>query len=234
MTSEPMPEGRFSRGVAYKIPIMDITKGTFEPADSEEDVNYLLTPFNEKISRCRIMATVVSRHVGEEQRFAFLTLDDATDTISARAFGEEVELVKDFKPGDIVDVIGKIREYQGEKYVNIESMTKIDEPNWELVRKLEILWHDKESGKKRGQGGEISEERFVGAVEEDVVSDDSKALITSDERSTGSSATQILFRTSFPLGRTSWQAVANPFADPVQSTTTSHSGLSSISSSGMA
>ena len=177
MTSEPMPEGRFSRGVAYKIPIMDITKGTFEPADSEEDVNYLLTPFNEKISRCRIMATVVSRHVGEEQRFAFLTLDDATDTISARAFGEEVELVKDFKPGDIVDVIGKIREYQGEKYVNIESMTKIDEPNWELVRKLEILWHDKESGKKRGQGGEISEERFVGAVEEDVVSDDSKALI---------------------------------------------------------
>lgn len=177
MTSEPMPEGRFSRGVAYKVPIMDITKGTFEPADSEEDVNYLLTPFNEKISRCRIMATVVSRHVGEEQRFAFLTLDDATDTISARAFGEEVELVKDFKPGDIVDVIGKIREYQGEKYVNIESMTKIDEPNWELVRKLEILWHDKESGKKRGQGGEISEERFAGAVEEDVVSDDSKALI---------------------------------------------------------
>jgi len=177
MVSEPIPEKRFSRGVAYKVPIMDITRGTFEPADSNEDINYLLTPFNEKIFRCRIMATVVSRHVGEEQRFAFLTLDDATDTISARAFREEVEVVKDFKPGDIVDVIGKVREYQGEKYVNIESITKIDEPNWELVRKLEILRHDNESGKKRGQRGAQSEEKFEGAVEGDVVSDDSKTLI---------------------------------------------------------
>ncbi|MFQ5887211.1 MAG: OB-fold nucleic acid binding domain-containing protein [Candidatus Hydrothermarchaeales archaeon] len=177
MASKSIPEKRFSRGVAYKVPIMDITKGTYKPADSEEEINYLLTPLNEKISRCRTMATVVSRHVGEDQRFAFLTIDDATDTISARVFREDVELVKDIKPGDIVDIIGKIREYQGEKYINIESITRMDDPNWELVRKLEILRHEEESGIKRGKGETITEKEFEAAVEEDVVSEDSKALI---------------------------------------------------------
>ncbi|MFQ5975439.1 MAG: OB-fold nucleic acid binding domain-containing protein [Candidatus Hydrothermarchaeales archaeon] len=177
MATESKAEKRFSRGVAYKVPIMDITKGKYEPADSEGEINYLLTPFNEKISRCRIMATVVSRHVGEEQRFAFLTLDDTTDTISARVFKEDVELVKDIKPGDIVDIIGKIREYQEEKYINIESITRMDDPNWELVRKLEILWHEKESGIRRGKDEIVAEEEFEAPVEEEVVSEDSKALI---------------------------------------------------------
>ncbi len=178
MASDSVSEKSFSRWVACKVPIKDITEGTYEPADSEGETNYLLTPLKEKISRCRIMATVVSRHVGDDQNFVFLTLDDSTDTISARVFKEDVELVKDVKPGDIVDIIGKIREYQEEKYVNIESITKIDEPNWELLRKLEILLHEKESGKKRDKEVVVEEkESETVVVEEDVVSDDSKALI---------------------------------------------------------
>ncbi|MFQ6137059.1 MAG: OB-fold nucleic acid binding domain-containing protein [Candidatus Hydrothermarchaeales archaeon] len=122
------------------------------------------------------MGTVVSRHVGEEQRFAFLTIDDTTDTISARVFREKVELVREVKPGDIVDIVGKIREYRDEKYINIESIKRIDDPNWELVRKLELLLHEQELGVARTEKA-MTEGKFGTPVEEEVVSEDPKALI---------------------------------------------------------
>lgn len=177
MTSESTQERKYTRGVAYKVPITDVTQGSYQYSDSEDETNYLLTPLNEKISRCRIMATVVSKHTGDEQRFVFLTLDDTTDTISARVFQEDVELVKNIKPGDIVDVIGRIREYQEEKYINLESIKQIDEPNWELVRKLEILRHEKKTGKIRGKETVDSGEDHQTHVEEEVVSEESKSLV---------------------------------------------------------
>jgi len=43
------------------------------------------------------------------------------------------------KPGYIVDVIGRIKEYEGEKSITAESVWKVEDPNWELVRRLELL-----------------------------------------------------------------------------------------------
>ncbi|MFH1774328.1 MAG: OB-fold nucleic acid binding domain-containing protein [Methanobacteriota archaeon] len=142
------------RGTASKICIKDVVDGKFIKAEQRFEPNLIVTPLNEKISRVRVMGTVVSRFVSEDGKYASLTLDDASDTITVRAFRDDIELLRDIKPGDIVDVVGKIKEYNEEKYIAPESIRKIEDPNWELVRKLELLLKESRL-----------EERKVGAVE---------------------------------------------------------------------
>jgi hypothetical protein len=142
------------RGTASKICIKDMVDGKFIKAEQRFEPNFLVTPLNEKISRIRLMGTVVSRFVSEDGKYASLTLDDASETITVRAFRDDIELLRDIKPGDIVDVIGKIKEYNEEKYIAPESVRKIEDPNWELVRKLELLLKESRL-----------EERKVGAME---------------------------------------------------------------------
>jgi len=45
----------------------------------------------------------------------------------------------DFKVGDLIDVIGRVREYEGEVYLLPEVIARIEDPNWELVREMEVL-----------------------------------------------------------------------------------------------
>jgi hypothetical protein len=135
-----MTDTRLSeRGVAYKVAVEDITKGKYSRSDARWEPAHVLTPLGERVSRVRVMGVVVSRFVNEDRKYASITLDDGSDTIGAKAFREDVELLMDVKPGEIVDVVGKVKEYGGEKYINVESVWHVDDPNWELVRRLELL-----------------------------------------------------------------------------------------------
>lgn len=134
------------RGTASKVCIKDMVDGKFIKTEQRWEPNIVITPLNEKISRVRLMATVVSRFVSEDQKYASLTLDDASDTITVRVFRDDIELLQEIKPGDIVDVVGKIKEYNEEKYISPESIRKIEDPNWELVRKLELLLKESRLG----------------------------------------------------------------------------------------
>jgi RPA family protein len=153
-----------TRDTALKLRIKDITAGELKKGDGKWD-SILLTPLNEEAGRVRVLATVVSRFIRDDGKYAVLTLDDATDTITTRAFNEDVRLVENTKDGDIVDVIGRVAEYDGDMYISTESISKIDDPNWETVRKLEI-----ELGRKK-------EADIEGAVEEDVSKEENKEPI---------------------------------------------------------
>jgi len=86
---------------------------------------------------CRVLGTVVSRY--ETEKYTIVSLDDATATISARAFDGGKRILESLKIGDIADVIGEIREYNEEKYISPRTAYRIENPNWELVRRLEIM-----------------------------------------------------------------------------------------------
>ena len=126
-----------TRDTAIKLRIKDITTGELKRGEGEWD-SCLLTPLDEEAGRVRVLATVVSRFMRDDGKYAVLTLDDATDTITTRAFNDDVLLIEGTEEGDIVDVIGRVAEYQDEMYINAESVSKIDDPNWEMVRKLEL------------------------------------------------------------------------------------------------
>lgn len=125
------------RMTALKVRIADITNGEWVRKEGLEP-SYVVTPSGEHVSRARILGTVVAKFVADDENFATITVDDSSDTIRAKTF-------KTLKPldavdiGDVVDMIGKVREYAGEIYIIPETIVKIKDPNFELLRELELL-----------------------------------------------------------------------------------------------
>lgn len=124
------------RLTAMKAKINDVSTGKYYPQPGFEP-NYVLTREGMRLSRVRIMGTIVNRFVSENGKFASITLDDSTSTIRAKAFNG-ISAVEAANVGDVVDLIGKVKEYQGEVYIVPEVLTKIEDPNWEILRELEL------------------------------------------------------------------------------------------------
>jgi len=91
----------------------------------------------ERVSRARVLATVIDKFISEDGNYGTITLDDGTDTIRVKAF-QDLRIIEDVEKGDIVEVIGKIREYNEERYLQPEIIVKVDDPNFEVLRKLEL------------------------------------------------------------------------------------------------
>jgi RPA family protein len=182
-----------------KTRINVITSGQYFKQEGFEP-NYVLTTAGQKISRVRVLATVVDKFVSESGKFAAVTADDGTDTIRVKIFNA-VSMFDDINVGDIVDFIGRVKEYNGEVYIAPEIITK-SEPNMEILRELEIRHNNGEMKKVRdivmqyknqttdvAELNRIMKERF--GIDSDVVE---SVLQTKDAPSeeTGSSKDNIL------------------------------------------
>ena len=135
------------RLTAIKTKIKQITTGKYVVQEGFNP-NYIITNNGTRLSRVRILATVVDKFLSETNKFASITLDDGTDTIRAKAFNA-VSIFESIGIGDIIDAVGRIREYQGEIYILPEIVTKAEEPNMEILRELEIKKQENELEEKR-------------------------------------------------------------------------------------
>lgn len=129
-----MAESR-ARLTARKVTAEDIIEGNYYEREGF-DPNYLLTTYGLRVSRARVIGTVVDRYVNDDESYGAVTLDDGTATIRAKFF-QDLEMMDGIGEGDIVEVIGKVKEYDGERYVNPELVLH-REPTAELVRALEM------------------------------------------------------------------------------------------------
>jgi RPA family protein len=128
------------RQPAKKVRIFDVVNGKYFAGSKEElKPSYIITSIGQKISRVNLIATVIDKFVSEDQNYAAIRIDDGTEVIRAKAFKESVKLLEGIELGDLVTVIGKLKEYNGEVYVNAEIVKKITDANFETLRKLEIL-----------------------------------------------------------------------------------------------
>ncbi|MFX1475893.1 MAG: OB-fold nucleic acid binding domain-containing protein [Promethearchaeota archaeon] len=131
------------RATAAKISIEEIVKGTLITRQGDRVVG--VETHLGQVSRVNVIATVVDRFEGrrdegeEEKRYATITIDDGTDVIRVKMWGSDCERIEGIEVGDLVLVIGKIRRYQEETYINGEIVRKLDDPNWETVRILELV-----------------------------------------------------------------------------------------------
>lgn len=135
-------EGSFKRATAVKVRLADLNQGSWQE-------KFLEIRNGEKISRARVLATVVGKFVSDDGKFGSVTLDDATDTIRAKTW-DNLKLMEKVAIGDIVDLIGKVREYSQEIYLVPEIVRKVEDPNFEMLRKLELIekYGPLEAGKK--------------------------------------------------------------------------------------
>jgi len=127
------------RSTAYKLKIEDLVRGQYVRSPEGTEPSYLLTPWGQHIPRARVLGTVVDKFVRDDQGYATLRLDDGSETISLRTWREGVPELAGFKMGDLIDVVGRVREFEGEVYIVPDFIFRVEDPNWELVRELEIL-----------------------------------------------------------------------------------------------
>jgi RPA family protein len=149
------------RQTAARVRIVDLVSGEWVKKDGMEP-SYVVTPGKENVSRARIVATIVSRYDSEDGNFSSVTLDDATATMRIKVW-KEVEVLAGFKAGDLVSVIGKVREYGGEIYIVPEIINKVT-PDEESLARLEII--KKLRGGKPAEGAGHKEKAHVKAEHE--------------------------------------------------------------------
>lgn len=135
-----MPEQR--RLTAIKVDIDSIVKGRFVKGEGFNP-SYVLSPLGLRLSRIRVLATIVDKFLSPDGKFATITLDDNTATIRVKSFNSRVSF-ENLRKGDLVDVIGKLRIYNGEIYIVPEVISKVQDPNFWLLRKLELLKQKRE------------------------------------------------------------------------------------------
>lgn len=91
-----------------------------------------LADFN--VSRVNLIATLISK--SEQLQYSNAVIDDASGKILLRSF--DVNAFSKFDVGGAVLVIGKIREFNGERYIMPEILKKIDDAGWIIARRLEL------------------------------------------------------------------------------------------------
>jgi uncharacterized protein len=123
------------RITAKKASIGEVTNGNFVKKSGFES-SYVLTNLGRRLSRIRIFGLVVDKFTSPDDRYASVTLDDSTDTVRCKTF-VNTKMFDGFGGGDIVDVFGKLREYNGEVYMVPEILKKVP-PNFETLRLLEL------------------------------------------------------------------------------------------------
>ncbi|MFX1520288.1 MAG: OB-fold nucleic acid binding domain-containing protein [Promethearchaeota archaeon] len=124
------------RLTAYKLHISDLYAGSYTREGNRSFLETSIGP----VVRVRLLGTIMQRYDNVEKRYTSLTLDDATETIRLKAWREDCEKLADFQVGDIIDVVGKVRQQDdGELFIVPENVIKVEDVNIELLRELEII-----------------------------------------------------------------------------------------------
>jgi len=122
------------RQVAHKIRVQDILQSPYVKQEGEWSPNYIEWNGNQ-VSRVNLIGTIVLADT-QENVTKSITVDDSTGKILVRSFDEQLNL-NNAQIGDIAIIIGRVREYNNEKYIMAEIVKKI-EKEWGIVRKKEL------------------------------------------------------------------------------------------------
>jgi len=123
------------RLTAKKASLEEIISGKFIKKSGFES-SYILTTLGRKLSRVRVLGLIVDKFISPDERYATITIDDSSETIRCKAF-VNVKVFDNYNLGDLVDVFGKLREYNTEVYVMPEIIKKVNS-NFETLRLLEL------------------------------------------------------------------------------------------------
>lgn len=130
------------RNIAYRLRVGDIVNA--KPISIDGKLIYV-DYGGKKVLRVNVIANVVEKFVNDgEKKYASVTVDDASGQIRLKSFGEDISILKEVSQGDTLQIIGLVREYNGELYLSPEII-KIVESKWNLVRKLEIQKRQREN-----------------------------------------------------------------------------------------
>jgi RPA family protein len=151
---------QYKRNIAFKLRIGDILLG--KPI-LEQDKFLYLELGNQKVSRTNIIGNIVDKYEAEgDKKYIFFTLDDGSGQIKLKIFGDDTEKFKGIQQGQTVVVIGSLRFWNNEIYMQPEIIKEKD-PKYLLVRKLEI------EKKRNLESPKISDKKQVTALKDKIL-----------------------------------------------------------------
>ncbi|MCK4740390.1 MAG: hypothetical protein KAT22_02505 [Candidatus Thorarchaeota archaeon] len=119
------------RMTAVRASVADIIRGTY----NEEDGHHVVSPQGVELRRVVLVGFIVRQYVGQGS-FASITIDDGTETIRAKAWGETQSL-EQVETNTLAMIVGKVREYEGEVYIVPEIVRTLDDANYMTLHQLE-------------------------------------------------------------------------------------------------
>ncbi|MFH8080594.1 MAG: OB-fold nucleic acid binding domain-containing protein [Candidatus Aenigmatarchaeota archaeon] len=121
-----------------KANIADIINSRFVRKDGLEP-SYVLSDIGMKISKAKIVGSVIDKFMSEDGNYSTLTINDDTGSIRCKLFKENAGIVDNINIGDFVVVVGKVREYADEIYIVPNFVRKLENKNFFILHKLEAL-----------------------------------------------------------------------------------------------
>ncbi len=92
-----------------------------------------------RVYRTNIMATVVSKFISEDNNYSAVVLDDGSATIRAKTWRDDTIKFRGLQNGDLLNIFGSVQYYNDEIYISPLIVSQVRNPNWEIVRKLELF-----------------------------------------------------------------------------------------------
>lgn len=124
---------------AVRASISDITNGSY----SDDNGPHVVSPFGVELRRVVVVGFVIDKFYREgddsgKKRFESITVDDGTDTIGVKVWGEEeVSVLEGVKESILALVIGKVRQYNDEVYLIPEIVRELTDPNYMSLHLME-------------------------------------------------------------------------------------------------
>lgn len=112
--------------IAKNILIKTLHSFTYEKGSGEYEPHGILIG-TEKVSKIKVAGAIIQEDL---QATNSIEIDDGTATMQVRQYidpATNVQIIKDVKIGDTVLVIGKIREYNDQRYIQADIVRKIDQ-----------------------------------------------------------------------------------------------------------
>ena len=127
-----MEPQKIGRHTAFKVWINDLHKSDVKVA--EEGFSYLGIGEN-KVVRMNLFGSVIDKFVAES--YATIIIDDSSGNIRLRVWADDLYMLENSEVGDLLIVVGRWAEYDGERYLRPELVRKIS-VDWALLRRLEL------------------------------------------------------------------------------------------------
>lgn len=127
------------RMTAVRSSVSDIINGTY----SDDNGPHIISPFGVELRRVVIVGFVVNKFYREgddsgKKRFESVTIDDGTETIRVKVWGEEdATVLEGVKESILALVIGKVRKYEDEVYLVPEIVRELTDSNYMSLHLME-------------------------------------------------------------------------------------------------
>jgi RPA family protein len=123
------------RMIAIRVSVSDITNGQY----GESDGPFVVSPYGIELRRVVLLGFIVEKRSGQTAngKYAYVTIDDGTDTIKAWAWDIHVESLEKVENNILALIIGKVKSFKDDIYIAPEIIRKIDDPNFMTYHMME-------------------------------------------------------------------------------------------------